>query len=167
MPVVFVLTDKKNNASIDTSGSKYFLDCTVSISHDFNNSVTEYPVEEGVSFSDHVQRLNNVHTVNGIFSDIPIAQYAGDTLPTQNRLTEAYKLLKDLRDNAVRFTIISKYDRYSDCVIETLNIPVDSEGNFSLKFNMTLKQIRTATTELVNIIQVDKVIPSKQRHYWG
>lgn len=161
MSTVFVLTDKRKNAGIDTSGSKYFLDCTVSVSHDFNNSVTEHPVETGASFTDHVQRMNNTHNVVGQFSGIPLIKYTGDTLPLQNRLAEAYKFLMDLRDNAIRFTIVSKYDVYNDCVIENLNIPVDSDGEFSLKFSMTLKQIRLANTELTNIVQTDLVRPDK------
>lgn len=161
--LVFIVANKRANSNIESvAGSKYFTDCTVDIQHEFANTVTEHPVEDGVNFSDHVQRQNNRFTVNGVFSDIPLNGYAGDSLPILERITAAYEFLKKLRDQALTFTLVSKYESYPDCVIENLSIPVTAETSASLHFSMSVVQIRrskTATTTaiLTNRVRADKV----------
>lgn len=161
--IVFIVANKRANASIDgVAGSKYFTDCTVDIQHEFSNSVTEHPVETGVSFSDHIQLKNNRFTVNGVFSEIPLAGYQGDTLPIEKRVPAAYDFLKRLRDERLRFTLVSKYESYPDCVIENLSIPVGSDNSSSLFFTISIVQIRTAEVSLVNIVQAEKVRDDKK-----
>lgn len=161
MSITFIVANKSGKAEI--AGEKYFTDSTVSVTHTFNNSVTEHPVEDGVSFSDHVQVQNNRFTVSGVFGAFSINRYAGDTLSYEkDRIKEAYAFLRKLRDNREVFTLVSMYDVYENCVIESLNIPVNAESANSLFFDMNLVQIRKATTQNVNLIKVDKVINSKQ-----
>lgn len=161
--IVFIVANKRANAAIDgVAGSKYFTDCTVDIQHEFSNSVTEHPVETGVSFSDHIQLKNNRFTVNGVFSEIPLAGYQGDTLPIEKRVPAAYDFLKRLRDDRLKFTLVSKYESYPDCVIESLSIPVGADNSASLFFTISVVQIRTADVSLVNIVQAEKVREDKK-----
>ena len=161
--ITFIVANKRSNSSVDgVAGSKYFTDCTVDIQHEFANTVTEHPVETGESFSDHVQRRNNRFTVNGVFSEIPLRGYQGDTLPIQERVKAAYDFLKRLRDERLKFTLVSKYESYQDCVVENLSIPTTAENSSSLFFTLSIVQIRTAKTTLVNIVQVDNVRDDKK-----
>lgn len=161
--IVFIVANKRANSSVDgVAGSKYFTDCTVDIQHEFSNSVTQHPVETGVSFSDHVQVNNNRFTVNGVFSEMPLAGYQGDTLSLEKRIPAAYDFLKRLRDERLRFTLVSKYESYPDCVIENLSIPVGADNSSSLFFTISVVQIRTAEVSLVNIIQAEKVREDKK-----
>lgn len=161
--ITFIVANKRSNSSVEgVAGSKYFTDCTVDIQHEFANSVTEHPVETGESFSDHVQRRNNRFTVNGVFSEIPLRGYQGDTLPVQERVAAAYEFLKRLRDERLKFTLVSKYESYPDCVVENLSIPTTAENSSSLFFTLSVVQIRTAKTTLVNIVQVDNVREDKK-----
>lgn len=161
--ITFIVANKRSNSSVEgVAGSKYFTDCTVDIQHEFASSVTEHPVETGESFSDHVQRRNNRFTVNGVFSDIPLRGYQGDTLPIQERVKAAYDFLKRLRDERLKFTLVSKYESYQDCVVENLSIPTTAENSSSLFFTLSIVQIRTAKTTLVNVVQVDNVRDDKK-----
>lgn len=163
MSIVFVVANKNKNAGVEVVGSKFFTDSTISISHSFQNSVTEHPVEQGVSFSDHVQIKNNRFTVSGVFGDFSLNRYAGDNLTFGiGRVQEAYDFLKKLRDNKTTFTLVSKYDTYPNCVIESLELPIDAQSTSSLYFNIGVVQIRTAKTELVNLVKIENVVESKK-----
>jgi hypothetical protein len=161
--ITFIVANKFKAGVSEIAGEKYFADCTVSISHDFSNSVTEHPVETGVSFSDHVQLRNNRFTVSGIFGQYGINDFQADTLSRGlDRIPEAYKFLRRLRDERLTFTLVSKYDTYYDCIVESLSIPATPESSNSLYFDINIVQIRKATTETVNLITVAKVIDSKK-----
>lgn len=161
--ITFIVANKFKAGVSEIAGEKYFADCTVSISHDFSSSVTEHPVETGVSFSDHVQLKNNRFTVSGIFGQYGINDFQADTLTrTADRIPQAYAFLRRLRDERLTFTLVSKYDTYYDCVVESLSIPANPESSNSLYFDLTVVQIRKATTETVNIISATRVIDGKK-----
>jgi len=162
--ITFILANKKQNSSITDSvvGSKYFSDCTINIEHQFDNTVTEHAVERGANFTDHVQQQNNVFVVSGVFSDVPIMAYNGDALPQQQRMKAAYNFLQELRTAGTKFTFVSNLASYPDCVVEKLSIPSDATTFTSLRFDMTIKQIRSAKTESINVVQVSNVAPAKQ-----
>lgn len=162
MSITFIVANKFAAGNAEIAGEKYFADCTVSISHNFSNSVTEHPVETGVSFSDHVQLQNNKFNVSGIFGQYGLNDYQADTLTRgSERIQQAYKFLRRLRDERLTFTLVSKYETYPDCVVESLTIPVNADGSNSLYFDMSIVQIRKATTESVNLV-ISNVIDSKK-----
>lgn len=156
MSIVFIVANKRASQSVDdgVAGSKYFTDCTVSIQHSFTNTITEYRVETGVSGSDHIQVNSDSFTVNGVFNNIPLNRYAGDTLKYTNRVAEAYKFLKKLRDDRAIFTLVSAYDVYDNCAIESLNIPKGVEDGNALFFDMTIKRIRQASVTTATILPI-------------
>jgi hypothetical protein len=156
MSIVFIVANKRASQSVDdgVAGSKYFTDCTISIQHSFTNTITEYRVETGVSGSDHIQVNSDSFTVNGVFNNIPLNRYAGDTLKYTNRVAEAYKFLKKLRDDRVIFTLVSAYDVYDNCAIESLNIPKGVEDGNALFFDMTIKRIRQASVTTATILPI-------------
>lgn len=164
MSVTFIVANKFAAGNTEIAGEKYFTDCTVSISHNFSNSVTEHPVETGVSFSDHIQVQNNKFTVSGIFGQYGLNDYQADTLSRGlERIQQAYKFLRRLRDERLTFTLVSKYETYSDCVIESLSIPVSVESSNSLYFDMNIVQIRKADTESVNLVINPKTVADSKK----
>lgn len=164
MSITFIVANKFAAGNTEIAGEKYFADCTVSISHDFSNSVTEHPVETGVSFSDHVQLKNNRFSVSGIFGQYGLNDYQADTLTRgSERIQQAYKFLRRLRDERLTFTLVSKYETYSDCVVESLTIPVNAEGSNSLYFDMSVVQIRKATTESVSLVVNPKSVTDAKK----
>ncbi len=161
--ITFIVANKFKAGVSEIAGEKYFADCTVSISHDFSNTVTEHPVETGVSFSDHIQVKNNRFTVSGIFGQYGLNDFQADTLSRGlDRIQQAYKFLRRLRDERLTFTLVSKYETYYDCVIESLNLPVSAESSNSLYFDMQVVQIRTASTESVNLVKTSNVVANKK-----
>lgn len=161
MSITFIVANKSGNSEI--AGEKYFTDTTVTITHDFSNSVTEHPVETGVSFSDHVQVKNNRFTLSGVFGAFTLNQYAGDNIGYgKDRVKDAYTFLTRLRNDREVFTLVSKYDVYENCVIESLSIPVNADSATSLYFDLNIVQIRVASTESVSLVKVENVIAPKK-----
>jgi hypothetical protein len=163
MSITFLVANKKKQSGISVVGSKYFTDVTTSITHTFSNTITEHAVEDSPNFSDHVQNNNNTFQLSGVFSQAKLVNYTGDTLKNElDRIQAAYTFLKSLRDNKERFTLVSRYDVYDNCVVESLTIPVNPESANSLFFDLTIKQVRITNKSLVNIVQVQNVIAPKK-----
>ena len=163
MSITFLVANKKKQSGISVVGSKYFTDVTTSITHTFSNTITEHAVEDSPNFSDHVQNNNNTFQLSGVFSQAKLVNYTGDTLKNElDRIQAAYTFLKSLRDNKERFTLVSRYDVYDNCVVESLTIPVNPESANSLFFELTIKQVRITNKSLVNIVQVQNVIAPKK-----
>ena len=159
--VVFIVANKKKT-SANISGLKYFPDCTVSVSHSFENDVTEHAVEDGASFSDHIQNKNKTFSVSGIYNTKGLNIYTGDNISQDNRIADAYSFLVSLRDERKTFTLVSKYDVYPDCVVRSLRFPLAPTDGNTLLFEMDLVQIRKSKLEQVNIVAVQNVIEAKK-----
>ena len=159
--IVFIVANKRQ-ISNSVSGLKYFPDCTISVSHTFDNEVTEYAVEDGTSVSDHVQNKNGMFSVSGIYNARPLDYYVGDQINPQNRIADAYTFLKRLRDDRNTFSLVSRYDVYEDCVVKSLKFPLAPTDGNTLIFEMDIVQVRKAKLEQVNIVAVQNVIDSKK-----
>lgn len=162
MSLVFIAANKYTRNAVTASGG-FFLDCTVSIQHNFENAVTEYAVEEGVAISDHVQVKNNRFTVNGVYQrKSPLNKFNNDLLPFEDRVQQAYNFLKRIRDTGETITLVSKFEVYENCVVESFNFDSNVANESVLEFSISFVQIRFASTESVNIIDVTRVTPPKQ-----
>lgn len=153
MSIFFIVADKRKNSRLEVTGDKYFADCTISISHNFVNEVTEHAVEVGSNFSDHIEVKANTFNVSGVFNAQPLQRYLEDKLIYTNRIKEAYKFLTGLRNNRTVFTLVSKYDSYPNCVITNLSIPLDAETGNTLFFDMEIKQIKLAKVDQVAVVK--------------
>lgn len=160
--VFFIVANKRGQDSVN--GIKYFPDCVTNIGHEFKADATELPVEEGVASSDHVQKRNKTFTVSGMYNKYNLYKWAGDSVDEtpQARIQDAYRVLVRLYESSNRFTLVSKYDSYPNCVITNLSIPVTPETGDSLTFTAEIKQLRSSEVQEVNIVQTENVIESKK-----
>lgn len=159
--IVFIVANKKK-VNPNVSGVKYFPDCTLSVTHSFDNDVTEHPVEDGTSFSDHIQNKNKTFSVSGVYNAKSINLYAGDNISQDNRVADAYSFLTSLRDERKTFTLVSRYDVYPDCVVKSLRFPLAPTDGNTLLFEMDLVQIRKASVDQVNIVATQNVADFKK-----
>lgn len=160
--VFFIVANKRGQDSLN--GIKYFPDCVTNIGHEFNAEATELPVEEGVAASDHVQKKNKTFTVSGMYNKYNLYKWAGDSVDEtpQSRIQDAYRALVRLYESSDRFTLVSKYESYPDCVLTNLSIPVTPETGDSLTFTAEIKQLRSSQLQEVNIVQTQNVIEPKR-----
>ena len=136
-------------------GSVIWFDCAEQVDHVFPSKVTEFPIEDGASVSDHIVNGNATFSITGIFSDArlrkPDAQGKA-TAPQQPTQTETYQALLKLRDDRKSFSILTPLDTYTNLVLKNLGMPRDKGDALSVK--MEFEQIRRAKsgTTTVSII---------------
>lgn len=142
--IVFVIANKKSEAFAGREGTILFTDCTVSIEQQFDNDITEHPIDGDANIVDHIVNKNMTLRFTGIYNVHTLVRYTGDSVPSQNRVAEAYNRLVALRNDKVRFSVVSRYDVHSDMVVKSLSIPVAADDGNSLIFNMELQQVRAS-----------------------
>jgi hypothetical protein len=161
MDIAFIVANKAKRQGY-AADVKAYTDCTVNITHNFNNNVTRLATEEDADFNDHIQKTSNEFEVTGVFSSATFNSYAGDVVPTTDRVVAAYRFLRNLRDNKSVFTFITNLDVFPDCTIEALQLPITPETANSLFFTMKLVQLRKIKTESVLFIQKPLVRDDKK-----
>ena len=70
---------------------------------------------------------------------------------------DAFKYLEELWQKREPFTVITKLNRYENMVIANLTVPRDARTGKSLRFTLTLEEVRTVTTSIIDVaaFQVD------------
>lgn len=135
----------KETKIILDNGDVILFDCATEMNHTFPSKVTEFPVEDGASISDHIVNGNATFSVTGIFSDARLRkpdENGESTLPEQPTQSETYDMLRDLRDNRESFSLLTPLDTYTDIVLKNMSMPRDSGD--ALKVQMEFEQIRRA-----------------------
>lgn len=136
-------------------GSVIWFDCAEEVDHNFPSTVTEFPIEDGASVSDHMVNGNAVFSVTGVFSDARLRRpdpQGNSTLPLQPTQAETYKALQKLRADRRSFSLLTPLDTYTNIVLKDLGMPRNKGDALSVK--MEFVQIRRATsgTTTVTII---------------
>jgi hypothetical protein len=145
----------KETKIILEDGSIIWFDCAEQVDHVFPSKVTEFPIEDGASVSDHIVNGNATFSITGIFSDArlrkPDAQ-GNATAPLQPTQTETYQSLLKLRNDRRSFSLLTPLDTYTNIVLKNLGMPRDKGDALSVK--MEFEQIRRATsgTTTVSIV---------------
>jgi len=71
-------------------------------------------------------------------------------LPSTNQ-AEVYQYFKALRDQKILFSVQTPFEFMTNMAIESLSVTQPRETRFASEFTMTLKEIRFATSEVVEI----------------
>lgn len=126
-------------------------DCELDVGHEWPVEVTEYPVEDGATISDHIVNKNASFSVTGIFSNTRLRKpdakgNATVTGPTQK---EAYDLMQKIKDDKKVFSLLTPLGTYSNIVISNMGMPRDTGD--ALKVVLSLKQIRRTKTSLTTV----------------
>lgn len=123
------------------------IDCAESESHDYDNEVTDHPVEKGVDISDHARARPIMVTLDGTVSDTPIGPVA-DLREDLDMPSDAAKAkLIQVRTDREPISLETSLGGYVNMVLERLSFPRSAEDGDSLRFVATFKQITVVTNE--------------------
>lgn len=136
------------------------LDASLSETHSASVEVTDHPVESGASVSDHARALPEQLTIEGLVTNNPlwgptssaaesfqVGRPVRTTAPS--RSGAIYRKLLQLKDAGTAIDVKTGLREYTDMVITSLNVPRDASTGDALRFSITLKQIKTATLQVV------------------
>lgn len=146
----------KETKIILDNGDIIWFDCATEVNHTFPSKVTEFPVEDGASISDHIVNGNATFSVTGIFSDARLRkpdENGNSTLPEQPTQEETYGMLQDLRDSRQSFSLLTPLDTYTDLVLKNMSMPRDAGD--ALKVQMEFEQIRRAYSGITTVSLIE------------
>ena len=143
----------------------------------YENEITENPVEDGSIITDHIIKkpiqmnfdglITEASIGNSILSGITRTLPFGSTLERKS-LTEAYKVLEDLRNKSTEIIIETpKGGIFRKMYIKSLRMLDDKETSTTLKFNISFQQLKITfsyiqtASRTINRIDSAKPISSK------
>ena len=138
------------------------VDAALSVTDEYKNKITPYPVENGLDITDHIRQEPDEFDLEGIVSDdkdnvIVIGQDSKTAynlfciMAGRDYVTNGSTYLQNEYPSPVMVDIISKYRVFTDMVIEMFQSNRNSETGDSLSFKAHFKKIRKANTSLSNI----------------
>lgn len=134
----------------------YPIDLTLSEGYEFQNEITNFPVEKGAPITDHIKALPRTIEFEGIVSDTPIGAIARDS----TRLTEAgkskpsqdaYQRLVAIADGGEPVTIEVGRGKFTNMGMESLSTPMSRDKSKGLFFTVRFKKIRIIENSRTNI----------------
>ena len=135
----------------------------------YSNVITEFPVENGSSITDHIivkpTRLvlsgmiidstfdiyGNVQKITNLFTTNPINNLTNLVKGVSAKQITAYQILQTLWQNKSLVTVTFKLDVFPNMVIEDLSFTSDNGTIDNLPFEITLVQMKQAEVENVYI----------------
>jgi hypothetical protein len=145
---------RHTNAKIGT----ITLDASLTESHKFTNKLTQNPVENGSTVTDHVIGMPFKLSISGMVSNAKanILEAAPNALSALIGKTDSEKArealvnlvnLLDLKKNNKLITVVTSLKSYNDMIITSLTFPRNNKIGDALLFNIELEQILVTESE--------------------
>jgi hypothetical protein len=137
------------------------VDAAMNERYTLQSRVTEHPVEDGASISDHVikqplriamtGRLSN-QTIGFILESLASVFLSNPFGPPASK--QKWDTLVKLRDKGKPFTLVTGLDRYTDLVFESLEATRGPSIGSAIEFSAVMVQIEIASTFLIPLASV-------------
>lgn len=129
------------------------IDVSVRETHRQSSEVTDHAIELGADVQDHVRRLPDEVSLEGIVSDLTtnLAGFAALQL-SGNSAQKRYQELIDLVESADTFELVTGLRSYVDMVFTTFEVDRNQSTGEIVRFRANMKQLRFATSEEVAVI---------------
>lgn len=136
-------------------GNDLIFDCVLRESHDMTNKVTEFPIEDGSSISDHILSSPRELQLEGIITNSPVAIFGGrldrnarGTLQDGkltgrgvNRAELAYKELERIHTAGQLVTITGRYKVYENMAMISAPVVRDPGDGDAIHFTASFRAI--------------------------
>lgn len=158
------------------------IDACMEETHQLTNTVTDHPVEQGVNISDHSRPDPDIVTLHCFISNTPLsqeqqtravqegsvqfqttAQQAVAIGAIDGRGADAFRKLKQLRDNGTLIKVVTTLKTYGGSAtegmeIQSLTITRTTKNYDGLEFVIVLKQVKIVTNR-----QTTDIVPKDRR----
>lgn len=124
------------------------LSASVEENYRLENTITEHPIESGVSISDHIISMPKVISITGLLTAIDTIPIVGTGILNFNQLGSAIQLLFNAADSKDLFTLTTGlyfghgFFNIRNVAIQSIDIPRNNQyGRTSIKFNIVFKEV--------------------------
>ena len=160
---IFYDKTSKNVSDMLTSGKTKLeampFNLFISEKHSLKFRVSEHPLQDGATISDHVHRELREVTIEGMFTNHPMRkleevnkvtfkdEYATtEVKPTvTNTALAKFDALKHLADLRKPVRLVCSLEIYPQMVITAIDYDRDSKSGSSIRFTMTLRELKTVS----------------------
>ena len=126
------------------------LDASLSERHEFENVITNFPIETGGEVSDHIYMKPDKVMIQGFVTNSPPLIF-DLTLGRADRVGDALETLLSIRDNRELVTVVTGLIIYDNMVMKRLIIPRSSRTGEALRFSAEFVKITKVASETAEI----------------
>lgn len=141
----------------------YFFDGFLKVKHEKKTVITTNPVETGASIADHAYIEPTTLSMSIVVSDVHTSlipeQFQGSN---KLRHVNAWNVLKQLQNDRIPCSVLTKLDLYNNMLIESLSAEDDDTTYNSLRADVVLKEIPIARVRTVKISAADQTTLATQ-----
>ena len=160
---IFYDKTSKNVSDMLTSGKTKLeampFNLFISEKHSLKFRVSEHPLQDGSTISDHVHKELREVTVEGMFSNHPmrkleetnVVKFKDEYATTEvkpsvtNTALAKFEALKRLAEQRKPVRLVCSLEIYPKMVITAIDYDRDSKSGSSIRFSMTLRELKTVT----------------------
>jgi hypothetical protein len=148
-----------SDSSVLRTGSME-LDCSVDEVHTDEAEITEHPIEEGSTISDHIRKLPIMLEITGLITNTPIVYLAslfakspvqGSLIPSQDRVSDGYALLRQFMDDGSILTVSTSLRDYPNMAIQSLTVRRNKDTGQALDCTIVFREILKARALTVDV----------------
>lgn len=137
----------------------FVIDAFLAEHYSFSNQVTDIPVEEGSTISDHIVEEQDVISVEAFIGNAAFETVVqdGNSLDSISppekgaRIRQAYQELLRLKRAKEKLDVVMGLDTFADMVITSFEIDRDAENGVDLPFSMEFKRIKIVKSDTTAI----------------
>ncbi len=138
------------SVSIIRSVGGLVFDATIKEDHEDTSTVTDNPIETGVSVSDHMYRNPIKVTLTAAVSDTPLVADPNDMFTTAaTRSLSAYDQMVTLKNAAEPFDVMTGLKLYHNMVCTSVKASQDKDSAGAFLFDADLREVIIVNTQTV------------------
>ena len=126
------------------------IDAMVEETHSSSVALTDYPIEDGSSISDHITMKPDQVSIQGVVSNSPIYLFNADFF-VLNRVFTAYEVLYIFQKSRYLLSIVTGLRVYNNMIIESLKISRNAQNGQALEFTADAKRATIVQSQIGTI----------------
>jgi len=141
------------------------LDCSVNEIHTDSAEITEHPVEDGSTMTDHIRKLPTRLEIEGIVTNTPItylasinsppSTFASDafvpSFPGSDRADDAYAVMQEMMTQGVTMSVLTSLRSYTSMAIESLVVTRNADTGQVLNCSISMKEVKKAKALSIDV----------------
>ena len=157
----FTREDVPQLIGIKTNIAGYFFDAFLKLDHERRLTITDHPVEEGASITDHAFVEPKAVSIEIGMSDVCTSFVDGQFTQRFSRSVSAYDTLEKMQADRIPVSIHTKLATYQNMLIENITAPDDYLTRHGLRATVFFREIIVVSTDTVTLPDRTSAMPQK------